>query len=159
MPIIDAPPETPLVIDTDIFTHLRNRQKYVEEKIRTHFSNTKQLPAITTITVFEAKQGIESELYKNNISDEQANFFRNRIDELIQKHQILSFDQRASEIAAYIFPRLTKSDRSRHWRDMFILSIALAHNFGLATQNQRDAKLIGNTLPTELDLRLAIWKP
>jgi len=129
MPIINAPSDTPLVIDTDIFSHLRNRQKYVEENIRNHFSNTKQFPAITAITVFEA------------ISNEQADIFRQRINELIQKHQVLSLNQRASEIAAFIFPRLSKSNRHKHWRDMFIISIALAHNFGLATQNKRDAEL------------------
>jgi predicted nucleic acid-binding protein len=159
MPIIDAPPETPLVIDTDVFSHLRNRREYVQENIRNHFSNTKQFPAITAITVFEATQGVESELHKNKISSEQADIFRKRIDELIQNHQVLPLNQRASEIAAFIFPRLSKSARNLHWRDMFIISIALAHNFGLATQNKRDAELIGNLLPNNMFLRLAVWKP
>ncbi len=157
MPIINAPSDTPLVIDTDIFSHLRNRQKYVEENIRNHFSNTKQFPAITAITVFEAIQGVESELNKSKISNEQADIFRQRINELIQKHQVLSLNQRASEIAAFIFPRLSKSNRHKHWRDMFIISIALAHNFGLVTQNKRDAELIASLLPDDMFLRLAVW--
>lgn len=159
MPIIDAPLETPLVMDTDVFSHLRNRQEYVEKNIREHFSKTKQFPAITAITVFEATQGIESELHKNNISNEQAHVFRQRINELIQRHQVLPLNQRASEIAAFIFPRLSKSNRSKHWRDMFIISIALAHNFGLATRNRRDVELIGKTFPDNFNLRLKEWKP
>jgi predicted nucleic acid-binding protein len=158
MPIINAPPDTPLVIDTDIFSHLRNKKEYVEKNIKTHFNYTKQFPAITVITVFEANQGVESQIHKGKISNEQAETYLQRINELIKKHQVLPFNQKASEIAAYIFPRLSQSHRNKHWRDMFIISIALAHNFGLATKNKRDAELIANVLPSGQDLRLATWK-
>jgi predicted nucleic acid-binding protein len=165
MPIIDAPPETPLLMDTDIFSHLRNRHTYVEEYIRNHFSQTKQFPAITAITVFEANQGIESELLKGEnllnkgISIEQAQMFRLRINELIQKHQVLPFNQKASEIAAYIFPRIPQKDRNKHWRDLFIVSIALAYNYGMASHNRRDIELIAEQLPASHKyLRLAVWK-
>lgn len=158
MPIVDAPPETPLVIDTDIVSHLRNKREYVEKNIKTHFFNTKQFPAITAITVFEANQGIESELNKQKISVEQADVFRLHINTLIQNHRILPFDQKAAEIAAYIFARLSKSDRNKHWRDLFIVATAIAYNYGLATQNKRDMELLADHLPKNTYLRSAIWK-
>jgi len=159
MPIIESPPETPLVLDTDIFSHLRNKKEYVLTNIKTHFSNTKQFPAITSVTVFEAVQGIESEFFKNNISLEQANLYRQRINELIQVHRVLSFDQRAAEIAAFIFPRLSKSERSKHWRDLYIVSIAVANNYGLASQNRRDIEIIAKHLPKGFEyLRLSVWQ-
>jgi len=98
MPIIESPPETPLVLDTDIFSRLRNKKEYVLANIKNHFSNTKQFPAITSITVFESMQGIEGEFFKNNISFEQANLYRQRIDELIQVHRVLSFDQKPPKL-------------------------------------------------------------
>ncbi len=159
MPIIESPPETPLVLDTDIFSHLRNKKEYVLANIKNHFSNTKQFPAITSITVFEAMQGIEGEVFKNNISFEQANLYRQRINELIQVHRVLSFDQRAAEIAAFVFPRLSKSERSKHWRDLYIVSTAVANNYGLASQNIKDIEIIVKHLPKGYEyLRLSVWK-
>lgn len=160
MPIIVAPAETPLILDTDIFSHLRNQKEYVLNHIKNHFSNTKQLPAITAITVFEAIQGIESAVVKNSILPEEANLFRQRTKILTSQHRVLTFDQSAAEITAYIFPRLSQANRNKHWRDLFIVAIALANNFGLATQNRKDIELIAKHLPENHKyLRLAVWKP
>jgi predicted nucleic acid-binding protein len=160
MPIIAAPPETPLVLDTDIFTHLRNRKEYVISNIRNHFSYTKQLPAITAVTVFEAIQGIESAVVKNKLLSEEAILFRQRISTLTSQHKVLHFDQSAAEIAAHIFPRLSQSERNNHWRDLFIASIALANKYGLASQNRKDIELIAKHLPENYKyLRLAVWRP
>ncbi len=74
-------------------------------------------------------------------------------------HSIIDFDQKASEIAAHIFARLSQSDKNKHWRDLFIVATAVSHNYGLATQNKKDMELIANHLPQDIDLRLVIWKP
>lgn len=158
MPIVDSPPELSLAIDNNIFTHLRNKQPYVLEKIKKHLSNTTKLPVIPSVTIFEANFGVQKALAANQITDEQADFQFRIINILSEHHTIISFDQRAAEIAAYIFARLSKSDKNKHWRDAFIVATALAHNYGLATQNKRDMELIANHLPDDMDLRLAIWK-
>lgn len=158
MPIINSPPELPLALDNDIFTHLRNKQSYVLVQVRNHYSNTKKLPVIPSLTIFEANFGIQKALIINKISTEQADLQLQVINILSANHTVISFDQRASEIAAYIFARLSKSEKNQHWRDLFIVATALAHNYGLATQNKRDMELIAKHLPENLDLRLAIWK-
>lgn len=160
MPIIESLPETPLVIDTDIFTHLKNKKEYVLKNIAIYQSNTKQYPAITSITVFEAIQGIESEVAKNKITPQEAIFRRQTIDVLTRELQVLPFDQKAAEITAYIFPRLSQSDRNKHWRDLFIIATVLAHNYGLASQNKKDIELISQHLPeSHKYLRIALWRP
>ena len=159
MPIIDSPSDLHLAIDTNIFTHLRNKKLYVLEQIKKHFINTRSLPVIPAITFFEANFGIQNALVKRKITEEQAKLQTQEINRILANHTIISFNQRASEIAAYIFARLSQSDRNKHWRDVFIVATAIAHNYGLATQNKRDMELIANHLPEGLDLRLAIWKP
>ena len=158
MPIVNSPPELPLALDNNIFTHLRNKQPYVLEQVKKHYSNTRKLPVIPSLTVFEANFGIQRALITNKISSEQADFQLQVINILSANHTVISFDQRASEIAAYIFARLSKSDKNQHWRDLFIVATALAHNYGLATQNKRDMELIAKYLPENLDLRLVLWK-
>lgn len=159
MPIIDSPPELPLALDNDIFTHLRNKQPYVLEKIKKHRFDTMKLPVIPSLTIFEANFGIQKALATNQITDEQADFQFQVINILSAHHTVISFDQRAAEIAAYIFARLSKSDKNQHWRDAFIVATALAHNYGLATKNKKDMELIAKHLPNDMYLRLAIWKP
>ena len=159
MPIIDSPPEFPLALDNNVFTHLRNKQPYVLEHIKKHRSNTGRLPVIPALTIFEANFGVQKVLATNKISSEQANRQLQIINILAANHTVISFDQKASEIAAYIFARLSKSDKNKHWRDTFIVATAIAHNYGLATQNKRDMELIAKYLPSNTDLRLAVWKP
>jgi predicted nucleic acid-binding protein len=73
---------------------------------------------------------------------------------------VLSFEQNAASIAAYVYPRLTPQQLQKHWRDLFIAATALANGYGIATQNERDFKLIADHLPDSHSiLRLAIWKP
>ena len=166
MAFVDAPPETPLVLDTDIFSHLRNDQKYVQEHINAHFRQTRQFPALTAITVFEARIGTEREIVQNSLTEHDAGIYQQRIHNLIQTHKILPFEQRAAEIAACVYPRIPRKELRKEkgkektfWKDIFIVSIAIARNYGLATRNKRDMELIANYLPNNLDLRLAVWKP
>lgn len=159
MPIIDSPPDLPLALDNNIFTHLRNKRPYVLEQIKKHFINTRSLPVIPALTVFETNFGIQNALVKKQITPEQADFQKREIDKLLANHLIISFERGASEIAAYVFARLSQSDRNKHWRDVFIVATAVANNYGLASQNKKDMELIAEQLPDGLNLRLAIWKP
>jgi predicted nucleic acid-binding protein len=159
MPIISDSPENLLALDSDVFTHLRNKQNYVLRKIAEYNIKTKTFPVIPSTTFFEANFGIQKALVKNEITSERATFQKIEIDKLLVNQSIIDFNQRASEIAAYIFARLSQSERNKHWRDLFIVATAVSHNYGLATQNKKHMELIANHLPKDLDLRLAIWKP
>ena len=157
--LISASNEIPLALDNNIFTHLRNRQSYILRKIIEYNAHTKDFPVIPSTTLFEANFGIQKALVKNEISHEKSTYLHQEIDRLLINHRIIDFDRKASKIAAYIFARLSQSDRNKHWRDLFIVATAISHNYGLATQNKKDMELIANHLPESLDLRLAIWKP
>lgn len=159
MPIIEVTFEYPLAYDTSVFTHLRTNQPYVRKRLFDYFSKTQRVPALPAMTIFEAKWGIEKELANNKITKEEYEKFINQIDELISQHQILPFDQKAAEIASFIYARLSRSDQNKHWEDLFIISTATAHNYGLITQNVKDTKLLANFLPENTNLRLSVWKP
>ena len=157
MPIGPALPETPLVLDNDVFTHWRNSQSYVLREIDEHFKRLKSFPALTSMTVFEALYGVEDEERKNRITAVQAQQYKDRIRELSESCRVLPWEQKAAAITAHIYPRLTGQQLQKHWRDLFIAATALAHGYGIATQNMRDFKLIAD-LSTDL-LRIAVWKP
>src|SRR5215212_11755709 len=151
-----ALPETRLVLDNDIFTHWRSQQAYVLKPIAEYQSSIKYLPSLTSITVFETLSGFEKISFKLRGRSESAKRSRIRAEQLIGNCIVLPFDQNAAAIAAYIFPRLSQSDRNKHWRDMFIAATALAHGHGVATGNRRDFELIANLLPGSQILRLAV---
>lgn len=177
MSIIVAPPETPLVIDTNIFSHLRNEQTYVKNEIAKYFSNTKSFPAISSMTIFEANYGINNQLAQpqNNLKIEEANEFRQNINNTLSRiSKILPFDQRAAEIAAYVYANLLANEpkwlqkrkskkkkgnrEAKIWQDVFIISTELSHNYGLASHDT-DIEVIAKYLPDGMFLRLAVWKP
>ncbi len=158
MPIIESPPDLPLALDNDVFTHLRNKQSYILDCVKRHFLNTRRLPVIPSLIIFEANFGIQKALVTNKITEEQVNFQIQEINNLTKNHTIIDFNQKAAEIATHIFARLSKSDKNKHWRDLFIVATAIAYNYGLATQNKRDMELIAKHLPDGLSLSLAIWK-
>ena len=157
MPIGPALPETPLVLDNDVFTHWRNSQSYVLREIDRHFKRLKSFPALTSMTIFEALYGVEDEERKNRITAVQAQQYKGRIKELSESCVVLPWEQKAAAITAHIYPRLTGQQLQKHWRDLFIAATALAHGYGIATQNMRDFKLIAD-FSTDL-LRIAVWKP
>jgi predicted nucleic acid-binding protein len=160
MPFGPSLAETSLVIDNDLFTHWRNRQAYVLRQIVSYMERLKQPPALTSITVFEARWGLEAELAKATITADQGAQYGGRIDELIGSCTPLSFDNKAASIAAYVFSRLSRDERRKHWKDLFTAATALAHGYGVATGNRTDFELIGGHLAsTHPILRLAIWRP
>lgn len=175
MSIIDAPPETPLVIDTNIFSHLRNGSEYVKNEITKYFSNTKSFPAISSMTIFEANYGVDIELAQHKIDFEKASIFRQNINNALSRiSKILPFDQRASEVASYIYSHLLVNEskwlqkrkskkkkgnrEAKIWQDVFIVSTAISHNYGIASQDT-DIEIIAKYLPPDNYLRLAVWKP
>lgn len=160
MTVIAAFAETSLVLDTDVFTHWRNQQRYVKEAIAAYQTRLKRPPALTSMTVFEALRGIELAVAKRGGSEKDAEGYRSRVEQLSQACGVLPFDQTAARIAAYLCAQLGDNLFRKHWRDIFIAATALSHGYGVATGNKKDFELIGNVLSNDHPpLRLAIWKP
>ena len=102
--------------------------------------------------------GFENALIQHGTSDH----LRRDLDharELTKECTALPFNQEAAEIAAYMFPRLSKKERKDHWADMLIAATVLAHEYGVATRNQTDFELIAkHTPPHYPPLRIEVWK-
>jgi len=157
MPVGLALPETPLALDNDVFTHWRNSQSYVLWEIAEHFKRLKSPPALTSMTVFEALHGVEDEERINRITKVQAQQYKDRIKALSESCVVLPWEQKAAAITAHIYSRLSGQQLQKHWKDLFIAATALAHGYGIATQNERDFKLIADLSPDLL--RIAVWRP
>ncbi|HYL97313.1 MAG TPA: hypothetical protein VEZ90_00035, partial [Blastocatellia bacterium] len=104
-----ATPDTPLVLDNDLFSHWRNRHKYIERALGAYFAYHQQYPALPSMTVFESLSGFlrdDAGEIEATVGDkfERA---QHLIDELV----VLPFDRRAAEIAAAVFRRLPDSER------------------------------------------------
>jgi len=151
--------ETSLVIDTDILTDWRYQKPYVQRAISDYITRAKRPPALTSLSVFEALFGFENKAAKSGSLDDRTVQDRLKTEELISFCPVLPFDQPAAAIAAYIFSRLSKSHRNKHWRDTFIAATALAHGHGIATRNRKDFQLIAENLPASQSLlRVVVWK-
>jgi predicted nucleic acid-binding protein len=160
MPIGAVLPETPLAIDTDVLTDWRYQRPHVVNEIRNYLERSKRPPALTSMTVFEAFYGFENTIAKTGAADERTQQDRRSLEQLIAACPVLPFDQTAARIASYLFPRLSKSDQSKHSRDVFIIATVVAHGHGIATRNKSDFELIGGFLSASHPmLRLVIWKP
>ena len=109
------------------------------------------------MTIFEALYGVEDEERKQGITNVQAQQYKDRIKQLTEACLVLPWEQKAAAITAHIYPRLTGQQLQKHWKDLFIAATALAHGYGIATQNVRDFKLIADLSPRLL--RIAVWKP
>lgn len=159
MSIGPALPETPLVLDNDVFTHWRSGQQYTLREISDYVTRLKKPPALTSMTVFEALYGFEHGVLKSGELNERIKLNRIYTEQLIESCDVLPFDKNAAAIAAYITARLSKSDYNKHLKDVLITATALAHGHGVATQNKRDFELIAKQLPVSNPvLRLAIWR-
>lgn len=155
-----ASPAIPLVLDTDVFTDWSQQRPHTVNFIRAYLSQNKFPPKLAAVTVFETHRGFEKLIVKSGSLDQPTQRLRSRVEQLIQDYGVLAFDQRAAEIAAYVYARLSRSTQNRQWRDVFIAATALAHGHGVATRNQSDFDLIGQHLPPQSPtLHLAIWKP
>lgn len=158
MPVGEALPETSLVLDNNILTAWRYQKPGVREAIAAYQSRLKLLPALTSITVYEALCGFENSVVKTGTLSEQTTQDRVRTEQLINSCVVLPFDQASAEIAAYIIPRLSKNIPKDTLQDALIAATALAHGYGVATRDKGFA-LIGEHTPGHLTLRLALWSP
>lgn len=159
MAVGPALPETSLVLDSNILTAWRYQKRGILEEIVSYQSRLKLLPALTSMTVYEAIYGFENALAKAQGNVEQARSDFLNVDLLINSCLILPFDYSSAKIAAYIVPRLPKNIPKNTLLDALIAATALAHGYGVATRNREDFELIGQRVPSDLTLRLAIWSP
>jgi predicted nucleic acid-binding protein len=142
-----------------VFSDWRRQQTHTVSLIKDYRATKRVLPSVTTVTIFEARHGFEKEIARLGSLDQKAEQQRQEMEQLIRSCIILDFNERAAAIAAYVFARLSQSQRNQHWRDVFIAATAFAHDHGLATRNQADFELIGQHLPAYAPtLHLAIWK-
>lgn len=155
MAAFKAPPNTPLALDTNVFSNWRKGRQPITSNIQDYFRLLNSYPQIPSMVVFEARRGFEAQLIKLGSLDEKLEGFRQKMENLVQICGVLPFDDRAASFAARIHTKLSKSDQHKHAADVFIAATALAHNYGVATANQADFELIGQHVPT---LYLAIWK-
>ena len=95
---------------------------------------------------------------KSGALDDRTRRDRLALEQLINSCVVLPFDQRAAEIAAYIVPRLPKNIPKPTLLDALIAAIALAHGYGIAT-NDQGFWLIAEHTPANLILRLTSWTP
>jgi predicted nucleic acid-binding protein len=160
MALAPALPDTRLVLDTCTLTDWRYQRLATRQRIIDYTGEHGEAPALTSVTVFEALHGFEKKSPESRGLTERDSADRRATQLLIeQAAEIVPFDSRAAGIAAYIFPRLSQSQRNRHWCDLFIAATAMAHGYGVATSDQADFELIGATLSNNHPVPyLAIWK-
>ena len=150
--------ETSLVLDNDIFNAWRyGRDPRVLRAIADYQSRIKLLPFLTSMTVYQALSGFENKSIKIDEPSEQTRQARTRTEQLIKESEVLAFNQRSAEIAAYIVPRLSKNIPKGTLVDAFIAATALAHGYGVATRNRKDFELIASHTPNDVTLRIAVW--
>lgn len=151
-------PETLVVLDTNILTAWRYRKLGVVTAIANYQARLKLLPALTAITVHESLYGFENKAAKAGKIDDRTRRDRLAIEQLINSCVILPLDQRAAELAAHIIPRLPKNIPKQTLLDGLISATALAHGYGIAT-NDRGFELIALHTPADLILRVDFWTP
>jgi len=122
-----------------------------------YLSIVKAPPALASVTVFEVLHGFQKVIATMETVDERTKAGMEKIQQLIAACIVLPFDQQGAEIAAYIFPRLSRSERAKHWADVLIASTAIAHNRGIVTRNKTDFALIGKHAPPSTVLRIEVW--
>jgi predicted nucleic acid-binding protein len=151
------PAHISLLLDTNVLNDWRFGKPYVVRGIDEYLSIVKAPPALASVTVFEVLHGFQKIFAKMETVYERSQTGMEKIKQLIASCTVLPFDQQSAEIAAYIFPRLSRSERAKHWADVLIASTALAHNRGIITRNKTDFTLIGKHAPPGTVLRLELW--
>ena len=159
MAIGPTPPDVVVALDNDVLNDWRFRKPATLKAINEYIGLVKAPPALPSTTIFEMVHGFENAVVKAGGVNERLRRDREHAQELIKECSVLSFNQEAAEIAAHIFPRLSKSERNRLWTDVFIAATALAHEYGIATRNRSDFELIARHIPANYPpLRIEVWK-
>ncbi|HEU4386402.1 MAG TPA: PIN domain-containing protein [Blastocatellia bacterium] len=160
MPVAPVIDDTSLVLDTDVLTDWRYGHANTRQAIKDYISRLNRPPALASINVFEAVHGFERILAKPGADIERVRADLAKTEKFIGLCTVLSLDENAARIAAYVFARLPKKSQNAHWCDVLIAATALSHGFGVATRNWKDFDLIAAHLPaTNQVLRVALWKP
>lgn len=152
-------PDVVVALDNDVLNDWRFRKPATLKAINEYIGLVKAPPVLPSTTIFEMVRGFEKAVVKSGGVNERLRRDREKAQELIKECSLLSFNQEAAEIAAYIFPHLSKSERNRLWTDVFIAATALAHEHGIATRNRSDFELIAQHIPANYPpLRIEVWK-
>ena len=145
-----------LLLLGDVFTAWRFQKEYVVQSIASYTKQFKSLPALSSITVFEALRGFEKTAVSGQYSQSTKLALQNTKN-LIDLCTVLPFDQEAAVIAAQIFARV---NNKKIWADVFIAATAISHRHGVATRNRGDFELIAKHGPEDYPrLRLVFWNP
>ncbi len=158
MAIGPRPPDILVALDNDVLNNWRTANSAILGAIGNYVSVVKAPPALTSMTVFEMMHGFQKAAVQHGMSERlQRDLEHAR--ELTRECAVLPFNQEAAEIAAYIFPRLTRSERKELWADTLMAATALAHDYGVATRNKKDFELLSKHTPPEYSaLRIEVWK-
>jgi predicted nucleic acid-binding protein len=156
MPLGPVLPETSVVLDTNILTAWRNQTPGVIAAINDYQSRLKLLPALTAITVHKALYGFENTIAKSGALDDRTKKDHLAMKQLINSCMVLPFDQRATEIAAYMVPRLPKNIPKQSLLDALIAATALAQGHGVATRDRGFGSIAMHT-PDNMILRVVFW--
>lgn len=158
MAIGPRPPDIFLVLDNDVLNNWRTGNERIVAAIDNYIASTKSPPALTSVTVFEMLHGFEKAGMQTGWNDRLNQDMTNAVN-LIKECQVLPFDQESAEMAAYMFPRLTRKEKKDHWADLLIAATAIAHNYGVATLNRTDFEMLSmHTPPKYPPLRIEVWK-
>lgn len=152
------PPGTSLALDTDVLTHWRTHQPNILRAIEGYQMEFKSPPALTSFTVFEVLCGFEKEAARKRLLSESTQRALLVTQGLVAGCTVLPFDQRAAAIAAYVFERIGRRKSNEKWADILIASTAIAHGYGLVSQNKKDFELITDYLPADQRLYLTVWR-
>lgn len=159
MAIGPTPPDVVVALDNDVLNDWRFRKPATLKAINEYIGLVKAPPALPSTTIFEMVHGFEKAVVKAGGVNERLRRDREHAQVLVKECSVLSFNQEAAEIAAYIFPRLSQKERNRLWTDVFIAATALAHEYGIATRNRSDFELIAQHIPANYPpLRIEVWK-
>jgi predicted nucleic acid-binding protein len=157
MAIGPAPPDILVALDNDVLNNWRTGNPAILAAITNYIRSAKAPPALTSITIFEMMHGFENAVIQNGMTDRLIRDL-DHARELTKECMVLPFNQEAAEIAAYIFPRLSRKEQKAHQADMFMAATALAHEYGIATRNRTDFELIAKHIPPQYPaLRIEIW--
>jgi predicted nucleic acid-binding protein len=153
------PPDVVVALDNDVLNRWRTREPATLKAINNYVALVKAPPALTAMTVFEMLHGIEKQAFQSGGMTTRLSQYLDDARGLTKECTVLPFDRVAAEIAAYIWPRLSRKEKKDLWADVFIAATALAHEYGIATQNRHDFELIAqHTPPNYPPLRIEIWK-
>jgi predicted nucleic acid-binding protein len=151
-------PDILVALDNDVLNNWRTGNPTILAAITNYIRTTKTPPALTSTTVFEMMHGFEKVGVQNGMSD-RLKLDLDHARELTKECLVLPFNQEAAEIAAHIFPRLSRKERKDLWADMFVAATVLAHEYGIVTRNKRHFDLLAKHVPSHYpSLRVVVWK-